>query len=106
VAALVTGDSFPRRRAARARRTSPISALQWPNRAGLGSGTGYATCVIHLGPWRGSVRLGDAIAMVVAVRHGGACRHARARVVLGTGKGANGAACVRVAKASQNWEMW
>jgi hypothetical protein len=76
--ALVTGDSFPQRRAARARRTSPISALRWPNRAGLRSGTGYATCVIHLGPWRGSERLEDAVAMVAAALHGGARRHARA----------------------------
>jgi hypothetical protein len=106
VAALVTGDSFSQWRVARAHQTLPIPVLRWPNRAGLGSGTGYGTWVIHLGPWRGSARLRDAVVMMVAARHGGARRRARVHAVLGTGKGANGAARVRGAKASQNRAMW
>jgi hypothetical protein len=106
VAALVIGDEFPRRRAARARWTSPIPALRWPNRAGLGSGTSYATCVTHLGPWRGSARLGDTVATAEAGLHDGARRRARVRAILGIGKGANGAERVHGAKAGQNRAMW
>jgi hypothetical protein len=104
--ALVTGDGFPRRRAARARRTSPIPALRWPNRAGHGSVVISVTHVMHLGAWRGSARLGGTIATVAAARHGGARQRARVRAVRGTGKGANGVARVRGAKASQNRVMW
>jgi hypothetical protein len=68
--ALVTGDWFLRRRAARARRTSPNLTLRWPNRAGLGSGTDYATCIIHLGPWRDSAGFWAAVAMTAAALHG------------------------------------
>jgi hypothetical protein len=84
--ALVTGDWFPWR---------------WPNRAGLGSGTDYATCVIYLGPWQDLARFGDAVAMVAVALHGGAHRHARVRAVLVTGVGANGAVRVHGAKTNQ-----
>jgi hypothetical protein len=73
---------------------------------GLGSGTSYATCVTHLGPWRGSVRLGDTVAMAEAGLHGGARRRARERAVLGTGKGANGAEHVRGAKGATACVVW
>jgi hypothetical protein len=43
-------NQLPWRRAARARRTSPVPALRWPTRLGFASGRVSATCVIHLGP--------------------------------------------------------
>jgi hypothetical protein len=106
VAALVIGDEFPRRRAARARQTSPILALRWSNLAGLESIVISVTRVIHLGHLRASGVLGDAVVTAETGLCGGARRRARVRAVLGTGKGANGAERVRGARVGQNRAMW
>ena len=66
-------DSSP---AAGDRRRKPKSTLRVSIRRGLVSRMDYASCVVHLGPWRASGRSVAVRARTAAALHGGSRRRA------------------------------
>ena len=89
------GTGVPQRRAARARRSSPILVLQRSNRPGLGSGMLITPCVIDLGPQRGLAGLRAVGSTAAAALSGKARRRARVRASLCLELGAN-----------KSWRAW
>ena len=71
-------DSSP---AAGDRRRKPKSTLRVSIRRGLVSRMDYASCVVHLGPWRASGRSVAVRARTAAALHGGSRRRAANRVL-------------------------
>ena len=87
--------SFPRWRSSIPRRTSSNSTLRWSKRLVLGLGRIYAERVIHLCAQNGEPEFGMACATAGADLHGKVHRHARVRLLRGSGLGASVSVRVR-----------